>query len=188
MAEPTLADLLQGRTGPYVAPVSEFTTPSDLRRQTFAQWSGMDPNAGLMDRIRQYFTHNPATLAALLASIGSRTGGHRARDAVMEARGIPDPVVGGNPRNEPRGGVLEAYSGGPMGGPIYPGFGASSSGLASRNWPAMTNAASGQPLPHPAAAFDRFGWNAPLGYRTELQRQQASRDFRSLTPANDTRN
>jgi hypothetical protein len=53
MADPTMADFLQGRTpAPYMPTISEFTTPGDLKRERIARAFGWD--AGNPDPYAQW--------------------------------------------------------------------------------------------------------------------------------------
>lgn len=57
MAEPTMADFLQGRntTQPYAAPMSEFTTPGDLQRERISTAFGWDVGRPGREFLRKLF-------------------------------------------------------------------------------------------------------------------------------------
>ena len=62
MAEPTMADFLQGRSqrpSPYTAPVSEFTTPGDMQRERISSAFGWDVGRPWQEFGRRAMTYLP---------------------------------------------------------------------------------------------------------------------------------
>lgn len=59
---------------PYVAPVSEFTTPADLRREAHARLTGVDPGADWLTRAGQAARVVAPNLLLALNALGPRGG------------------------------------------------------------------------------------------------------------------